>query len=517
MKKKMRKFNKAIYVGLIILIISAFNLTYLVNTTIHSDETDALADSGHSGGFTIISEKVEGQMDLLGALTGKIDITEGKIYGLTIIKRLETGEGQEPLIIKISSPGPIPVQNLKAETLGGTLPEFSGICVSETLGWLCLQDVKMTVATQNAGSILLPNANVETCFESQCGDLPDAEGITSEEIENALNELTDEQDIIEELYKTIEKDTLTLEKLKELLDKLDAVYNSIVQNEEITNIEKIVEEISSIIQLESISDEQKQQLITFIDKLNKDFENVTHNIDDLQQLMDDIQTLIDELEASIKETEEAIAVYEINEKDNIAIINQAKLYQQLIESVELETSHDLQMQRDPDEETEEIMKHFFEDSVHLDQDEIGDMETVKEELGRIKDSFTQSKEKFISLKEQVNDLITKKDDLLRKVQELKDRLIPILQEVSGNDPPSGENDDSTTDDDTDQQDDDGNHDDEADTDEDSTDHETDTDTTNEENINDDDSDEEEDDSEQEDDGEDSGNLLRDLLGWLLGL
>lgn len=43
--------------------------------------------SGNSGGFIIETAKVDGSMDLIGALTGNITIYEGEIHGLTITDR----------------------------------------------------------------------------------------------------------------------------------------------------------------------------------------------------------------------------------------------------------------------------------------------------------------------------------------------------------------------------------------------------------------------------------------------
>src|SRR5699024_256432 len=76
--------------------------------------------------FTIHSEKVEGEMDVLGALGGEIDIEQGTIQGLTITQNVETDDGRE-VVIQIKSPGPVEVENLQTKNIGGA-PSFGGIC-----------------------------------------------------------------------------------------------------------------------------------------------------------------------------------------------------------------------------------------------------------------------------------------------------------------------------------------------------------------------------------------------------
>src|SRR5699024_12782481 len=81
------------------------------------EDKDQEAAEVDSEGFIIHSEKVEGEMDLAGALVGKVNIEEGTIEGLTITKEIDTGDERDPMVIQITSPGPVNVDNLETETL----------------------------------------------------------------------------------------------------------------------------------------------------------------------------------------------------------------------------------------------------------------------------------------------------------------------------------------------------------------------------------------------------------------
>src|SRR5699024_12563433 len=84
------------------------------------------------------SEKGEGEMDVLGALGGEIDIEQGTIQGLTITQSVETDDGRE-VVIQIKSPGPVEVENLQTKNIGGA-PSYGGIC---GLDLVCMEDVRM--------------------------------------------------------------------------------------------------------------------------------------------------------------------------------------------------------------------------------------------------------------------------------------------------------------------------------------------------------------------------------------
>lgn len=174
--------------GLFLLLLSSF-----------SAKAEEIEETTEPTGFIVETERVEGKMDLLGALIGEVNIEVGTITGITITKILPTGEGQEPMIIQIKSPGPISVSNLEAKTLGGSFPEIGGICAPSRIDWVCLEDVKMVLSSQVVESINLPDASITTCFENMCPEETSAlidlyEDIMEEDEKISPEDLNDDAD-----------------------------------------------------------------------------------------------------------------------------------------------------------------------------------------------------------------------------------------------------------------------------------------------------------------------------------
>ncbi|WP_054753758.1 hypothetical protein [Piscibacillus salipiscarius] len=124
--KDRHQFHRLYKLSLIIVLIIGVLVPYF-------SEQPAMASEENSGdsGFLIHSEKVEGEMNLLGAALGKIDIRSGTIEGLTIVSKLGTPSG--PMTTQITSEGPVPVKNLKATTAGHSFPEIGGFCGVDVL------------------------------------------------------------------------------------------------------------------------------------------------------------------------------------------------------------------------------------------------------------------------------------------------------------------------------------------------------------------------------------------------
>ncbi|MFA8438409.1 hypothetical protein [Pueribacillus sp. YX66] len=210
-------------------ILSSLFFMFVLGSCLFSPELKtATAKDNHSGGFVIHSEKVDGTINIIAMLFGEVDISEGKIYGLTITKTLTTPQGN--LIVKIKSPGPVPVSNLTGKTLGGlSLPK--GICEPGKFGYICFEDVTMTLSEQQVDSIAIPNATIETCYEQDCPEnkqeevetlqASDAEVKTLEEINDELIGLHEQLTIVDDLLmkaKTIET-TIRNEKQPEQIKK----------------------------------------------------------------------------------------------------------------------------------------------------------------------------------------------------------------------------------------------------------------------------------------------------------
>src|SRR5699024_10832046 len=116
--------------------------------------------------FTIHSEKVEGEMDVLGALGGEIDIEQGTIQGLTITHNVETDDGRE-VVIQIKSSGTVEVENLQTKNIVSSL-SLGGICGMDPV---CMEDDTMEVDHQNVEKNSLKDESNETCFANECEDM----------------------------------------------------------------------------------------------------------------------------------------------------------------------------------------------------------------------------------------------------------------------------------------------------------------------------------------------------------
>src|SRR5699024_2031539 len=115
--KNKRNRNKLTFISLIFILSGGLIFLPLGNIPVFAEEeggseSEKTEEKANSGGFIIESNKVEGEMDILGALGGNVDIKEGIIEGLTITKSLDTGDERGPLIIRITSPGPVPIKDL---------------------------------------------------------------------------------------------------------------------------------------------------------------------------------------------------------------------------------------------------------------------------------------------------------------------------------------------------------------------------------------------------------------------
>ncbi|WP_085522949.1 hypothetical protein [Tuberibacillus sp. Marseille-P3662] len=160
---KTKKIDRYLAIGL-----SFFLLTAVLYLPTPNQNT--VSASEHSGGFVIEAEKVEGAINIAAILAGNIQLKKGTIHGLTLTKTLNTSEGE--IVVKIKSPGPIKVKNMKAKLMG--LPTFGGLYLPEKLGWVGMKDVKMRVSKQTASLLTLPKASVTTAYgeESTTGAKP---------------------------------------------------------------------------------------------------------------------------------------------------------------------------------------------------------------------------------------------------------------------------------------------------------------------------------------------------------
>ncbi|WP_164667962.1 coiled-coil domain-containing protein [Virgibacillus doumboii] len=330
--------KKTAFFCLIFLI--AYGLSFLspaVNSA-YAESNEAADGNGHSGGFIVKTEKVEGQMDLVGALIGKISIKEGTIHGLTITKTLETGMSEDPLMIKITSPGPIKVQNLKAGTINGLPPSIGDLCKPSKPGWICLKDVTMKVTEQSASEISLPEASVQACYQSQCGGLPDYKPMTKKEVKDILNEEKAKEDEeqsdnkqpdkeqlgseqpanLDDIKNELQKDKENLDKAKDILDEASDVYEKIKNGNPTEELKKLTDKINDLLEdnvIDGTTDKLKE-LVAKLKELEKEATSFGTISETFTKLTDEADRLVQDLQNSINTTKEQLNNLNDSNKEN---------------------------------------------------------------------------------------------------------------------------------------------------------------------------------------------------------
>ncbi len=426
--KKYRKGNKGIFISFIVLFLFTMWLMPFGETTIFSDEEQE--KSNNSGGFVVESDRVEGYIDLIGSLFGKVNIAQGQIHGLKITKKLETN-GSEPLIIKISSPGPIPISNLKAETIDGGMPELGGLCLAEgNPTWLCLKDVKMVVDEQSVSAITLPNARIVTCYESECGPLPEVKSLSLEQLLEFLSDDSTEHDSVEDLISKLEQNLLDLQQLESLIEDLSSSIEALLAGDgDINGIEGLLDELGSLLSIQSITDPLKLQIASLTDELSNKFNRLEQETARLEQLANEIETNIANLETTIQENEEALEEIENDsspdEEKQISEEEQLAAYAGLLQQVDEEELQNalpskemnIQIEQAEDEETESEI----------------DVDKWQEEITQMKEKLERAKEQYEQLSKKLTELLKQKKTLEQNIEEQKPSLVNILKDMEDND------------------------------------------------------------------------------------
>ncbi|WP_102027088.1 hypothetical protein [Salirhabdus sp. Marseille-P4669] len=450
----------------------------------------------HSGGFTIITEKVDGQMDLLAALQGKIKIQEGTISGLSIYKKLETGSGREPLIIKIKSQGPIPVSNLYAETKGNGLPEIGGLCAPSKLGWLCLSNVKMVVTEQTVQNITLPNATVETCYESQCGPIPEVNSISVEALEELLEEESEEkEDPLNEIKEELENAENQLENLNSLLEQLRSELAHLTSEDGLQqSIENTIAKVNNVLNANHFDDALQNDLIALTDKLSQQYDAFDQASNHLTTITKEIEEGIKQLEQHISDLEAKIQAIEkeLQNSNEEAAMSQLEIYSELIEMAEKDKNGEKGEElEDPPEKSKEL-------------------KDIKKGLNQVDENLSIRKEAFEELSSEVSPIKEQRNSFKEEIEKLKASIIELLNRIQEENKEE-DNKEEEPDSDTDSEPDSGGNgeDEDAGTDTgEENDDKADPGTGNDDGNNDDG------DDESSDEEEDDGSILTDLLDWL---
>lgn len=340
-------------------------------------------DVGHSGGFKVKIEKIEGVMDAFEIMQGIVDIPEGQIVGLTITKTLEeTKHGT--LVINIKSPGPIPIDQLKAKSIG--YPFFESLCEASKEDWLCMQGVEMTLSEQSVNTIDLPNATVETCYEGQCPD-------DKEENAEQMSLMSDESSTLESIEKNLQSTAQILKVAEEQITQAAALDETIAK-------EELQEQVKDSLENFKTSDsDSNDELVQSAEKIHATYETFNEKASQLALRTSVIADILKQVELVLE-----------NENEKIA-----KLEETLAEANETFVAESKQDQKsnEPDKENEKLEKTITELKSKLSENEkqIEKLQNDVKPLAQSSDNLTkQLNQYYETIQNYSDDLKTLEDD-----------------------------------------------------------------------------------------------------------
>lgn len=429
MKNSKQFYKVCLSLGVAFMLIIGFCLPFSAPNTAsaaqgdNNNGSDSPDDSnGDSGGFTIHSDKVEGNMDLLSSLAGDVKISEGKIYGLTITKELDTGSKEGPLIIKIKSPGPVPVEKLEAKAPGG--PHFGGLCVSEHLGWLCLTDVSMTVTNQTVETIDLPNATVETCYK-QCSEDEGNNGQTLNTL-MSKNGMENPDDI-----KNLKDMAKELDKFKDQLGSVNQLIDKAKQQQ--GDAAKLVAPLQQLIDKAKNSLSQPNDFITSVQNLGSQYGQLNETVSDLDLTLrnaNDILGMISQrLDADKKRFNELVKKAEEESKKN----DKDKKFESLEKAIEVQKDKQKVKQDKADENSKDEKATTKDNGKNDDQQrnqKNDDQSKVRDDdPAKVKENIKNLKKQFAAIEQKMKDTQKSIDTLNGQKQQLMDHLTTFYQAI----------------------------------------------------------------------------------------
>ncbi|MBP1948080.1 hypothetical protein [Virgibacillus litoralis] len=406
-------------ISFIFILVFGLSLMPAATTNVSADSEDSSKDNGNSGGFIIETKKVEGQMDLVGALQGKVTIKEGIIHGLTITKVLETGGEQEPMVIRIKSPGPIHVKDLYAETIDGTPPNIGGLCAPSKVGWVCLSNVVMKVSKQTVSDISLPNTKIEACYKSECGNLPDYSPTTKEKIQEILEEEQEEQSKLDQIKEELEDDKQKLGAVGDLIDKATETYEKVKKGTPSDELVNLIEDTKNLLrkEIEDGVTDKLNNLVTLTERMEKELQSFQDISGTFSSIVDESSRLVKELENSINTKQEKLTkLTEKHSPQNESEREQAEVFSKLLEMTE--TKNDGNEAKSDETKSEETTKSEI------------DIQTIKEGVEKVTKETEEVKEKVNSLKVKEESIQKKTSTITDSISSLKDSITETEKKAS---------------------------------------------------------------------------------------
>lgn len=255
MKSKPSQLRNLFHIGIVIVLMLGLHVFAFGSHAVLAEDSNEGESNENVKGFEVVADKVEGDMDPLKTImTGVVEIEEGIIYGLTLMKVIEANE-HGTLVIKIKAEKPVPVTKLTGTTTSLTL---LGSCTTENPNWVCIENVQMLLTQQSVESIELNGAKVEACYLGQCSD-DNQESVETtalkneksiDDIDKGINSLNAIMDVVDEkLEQAVETEQTIInekqaEKVDEALNKFDSNHSD--QDQLVDNANDIRENYSKL-------------------------------------------------------------------------------------------------------------------------------------------------------------------------------------------------------------------------------------------------------------------------------
>src|SRR5690625_448995 len=382
-------------------------------------------------------------MDLAEALGGNIEIGEGLITGLTITKVVEVGEGEEPLVIMIKSPGPIPIKELSAKTLGGGLPDFTGLCLDPIeVGWLCLEEVTMEVTSQSVEEIDLPDAEIESCYLSECEDV----GISESEIEALMADVEEEDTplSLDEIKDGLEDDRELLQEINAHITDATETNEKLEEEHDLEEMGGVIDELTSVLEelyldigedpalaYEGLDDIEVEAIPAYTDA-----ENEAEEIDNEEQLANVVKETIENVDSyealSIEFVETVEEAMEKMEELSERVAEKEKSLEKIEKELEAEEEEIVAKESDPNHEQAELLSELVEmdeENNETDNEEAIDPEAEdKIEIAEVKEELSEFKTEFAAFIEEMNQAKEILDDFVDLDEEMEEEFAGLIDQ-----------------------------------------------------------------------------------------
>lgn len=482
MKSKSNQLRKLFHIGIVIVLMIGLNFSAFLNVqSVFADDNS----KKNSQGFVVVADKVEGMMDPFETLiTGIVEIEEGIIHGLTIIKEIETNK-HGTLVIKIKTNKPVPVKNLTGTT---TRLSLDAVCDPSNPEWVCIETIEMILTEQFVESIELNEAKVEACYLGQCSDdkqenvedlaLLD-DDISIDDIDKGVNSLNAIMEVVDEkLEQAVETEQTIInekqeEKVDEALNKFDssrsdqdelvdeannirenysqlnenvsefaltsAVVNDILQqsthvleqfDEEIGKMEESLEENNESDKEEKPKKQKKQTLETLAAQ-----EELAEKISNVKEKMSEVQKKIAKYEEQLEPLEKSSTTL----LDNVTqfynkIQEESKNLEKFEQNEQVEQIREL---LDVAEPSKELEKRLNDVLVQVDDTNLVEQTEQQEEI--IEEANQQAKSSVLSIalaqeigeseeeiEEHLEDKLTEWEDHAQQLEQLEKELQEVV-------------------------------------------------------------------------------------------